>query len=35
MRITKARMLLATLTALALMLGVGTAIAAKTGNSDL
>ena len=34
MRLTKARMLLATVTALALMVGVGTAIAA-TGNSDL
>jgi hypothetical protein len=35
MRITKVRMLLATVTALALMVGVGTAIAATTGSSDL
>ena len=35
MRLTKVRMLLATVTALALMVGVGTAIAATTGGGDL
>ena len=35
MRLTKVRMLLATVTALALMVGVGTAIAATSGSSDL
>ncbi len=35
MRITKVRILLATVTALALMVGVGTAIAASTGSGDL
>lgn len=35
MNITKVRILLATVTALALMVGVGTAIAATTGSSDL